>query len=154
MEATWATVVWSGFAATVLSAAVFWAFRSFEWTRFSPSTLLGCLFFEDPTIPLTETVGFVLLVLLGSTVVPAAYGLLMGAVGGPGWGTGVAVGALHGVVTTAALPWAARATRCVRAGFLTQPGHMGLAWGRATPASVVVGHAVYGAILGGLLGAA
>lgn len=154
MGTTWITIIWAGFAASVLAACAFWLFRSFEWTRFSPTSLLGCIFRDDPTIPLTETVGLVLFIGLGSTLVPAAYAWAMQLFGGAGWGTGLAVGALNGALLAGALPWIGKASRCVRARRLPPPGHLGLGWGRATPLAVVVGHLVYGGILGGVLGAA
>ena len=154
MGTSWSTLVWAGFAASVLAACVFWLFRSFEWTRFSPTTLLGCIFNDNPSIPLTETVGLLLFMALGSTLVPAAYSGVMDTFGGAGWGSGIAVGALHGALVVAVLPWVGKASRCVRAGRLPAPGMMGLAWGRATPVGVVAGHVVYAGSLGAILGAA
>jgi hypothetical protein len=90
--ASWSAVVWSGFVASILAASVFWLFRSFEWTRFSPTTQLGCLFFREPGVPLTETVGVLLFLLLGVTVVPAAYAAVLPMLGGPGWGSGMLAG--------------------------------------------------------------
>jgi hypothetical protein len=153
MGTTGSTIIWGGFAASVLAACAFWLFRSFEWTRFSPTAVLGCIFRDDPRIPLTETVGLVLFMAAGSTLVPALYAWVMDAWGGAGWRTGLAVGALNGALVVAALPLLGRGLRCVRAGRLPPPGPLGLAWGRATPLAVVVGHLVYGGILGGILGA-
>jgi hypothetical protein len=64
------------------------------------------------------------------------------------------VGAVHGALVVGALPWVGKASACVRAGYLPKPGTLGLGWGPATPVGVVVGHAVYGGILGAVLGAA
>ncbi len=147
-------VVWAGFVASVMAAAVFWVFRSFEWTRFSPGTQIGCLLFDEPGRPLTETVGFALFMIACSTVVAALYAWIMARTGGPGWGGGALLGALHGAAVTAALPLLGRVNRCVKAGRMLPPGRLGLAWGRATPVALVVGHAVYGGILGAILAAA
>jgi hypothetical protein len=151
--ASWSAVVWSGFVASILAASVFWLFRSFEWTRFSPTTQLGCLFFREPGVPLTETVGVLLFLLLGVTVVPAAYAAVLPMLGGPGWGSGMLAGGLHGAAVAAALPLLSRISGCVREGRLPPPGPLGLAWGQATPAVVLAGHLVYGGILGGVLAA-
>ena len=151
MGGSWTAIFWAGFVASILAACAFWVFRTFGWTRFSPTSQLGCLFYDDPRLPMAETVGFVLFMALGTTVLAALYAWLLGALGGPGWGAGMLLGALHGALTAGALPWLARASRCVRQGRLPPPGRFGLAWGRATPAAVVVGHAAYGAILGGVL---
>lgn len=150
---SWSAIFWSGFVASILAACAFWLFRSFGWTRFSPGTQLGCLFYREPGVPLTETVGFLLFLLLGVTLVPAAYAVAMRPAGGAGWGSGLLVGLLHGLATVAVLPLLARFDACVREGRLPEPGRFGLGWGRATPAAVLTGHLVYGGILGGLLAA-
>jgi hypothetical protein len=153
MGGSWSAVVFSGFVATVLSACVFWLFRSFELTRFSPTSQLGCLFFREPNVPLTETVGFLLFLALGVSLVPALYAPVMGVLGGAGWGTGLLAGLLHGVAVVAALPLLGRASACVRQGGMPPPGRLGLGWGRATPWAVVAGHMAYGLVLGGVLNA-
>jgi hypothetical protein len=147
------TVVWAGFVATILSACVFWLFRTFELTRFSPTTQLGCLFFREPNVPLTETVGFLLFLALGVSLVPALFAGLMRVMGGAGWGTGFVAGLLLGAGAAAALPLLERVSGCVKAGRLPPPGRFGLQWGRATPWAVLLGHVAYGAVMGGVLAA-
>jgi hypothetical protein len=144
-------VVWAGFVASVLAASVFWLFRAVGLTRFSATGQLGCLVLDDPRLPMTETLGFALFVALHATLVAALYALLLGASGGPGWGRGVMVGALHGVLIAALLPWLAKANRCVRMGRLPAPGRLGLEWGRATPVALLAGFAVYGGVFGAVL---
>lgn len=146
-------VVWAGFVASVLAACVFWAFRALGWTRFSATGQLGCLIYDDPRLPMTETVGFGLFLLLNATVVAALYAWVLRAVGGPGWVSGLGVGTVHGLLVAGALPWLARASKCVRMGRLPPPGRLGLAWGRATPVAVWLGHAAYGGVLGAVLAA-
>jgi hypothetical protein len=154
MGTGWSIVLWAGFAATVLSACVFWLFRTLKLTQWSPTLQLGALFYDDPRLPLTETVGLALFMALGTTVVAGAYAALMAALGGAGWGSGLLLGVLHGGATAAAAPWLGRVNRVVSAGRLPRPGRFGMAWGRWTPAAVMAGHAAYGAVLGGILGAA
>lgn len=144
-------VVVAGFVATILSACVFWLFRSFDLTRFSPTTQLGCIFFRDPNVPLTETVGFLLFLALGMTLVPALFAGLMRVMGGAGWGTGIAAGVLVGGAMAAALPLLERVSRCVKVGCLPPPGRFGMQWGRATPWAVVAGYVAYGLVMGGVL---
>ncbi|HEX8392014.1 MAG TPA: hypothetical protein VF665_06635 [Longimicrobium sp.] len=151
MGASWSAILWSGFVATVLSACVFWLFRSFEWTRFSPTTQLGCLFYRDPNVPVTETVGFLLFFALNVVVVAAVYAGLMRALGGPGWGTGTLLGLVNGGLVVAALPLLERVSKAVKEGRMPPPGRFGLAWGKATPWAILAGHGVYGAVLGGVL---
>jgi hypothetical protein len=151
MGGSWSGIVWAGFIASVLAACVFWLFRAFDWTRFSPTSQLGCLFFDDPRLPMTETVGVALFLALGATGAAVAFVGIMRVLGGAGWGTGIAVGVLVGLAVSAGLPWLARASRCVRMGRLPPPGRMGLAWGRATPFALVAGSAAYGGVLGAVL---
>jgi hypothetical protein len=140
--------------ASVLAACAFWLLRTTRLTRFSPTTLLGCLVSRDPRLPLTETAGVVLFMLLGCTLLPLAYSFAMRATGGAGWQSGSLVGLVHGVLAAGTLEWVGAASACVRDGHLPRPGRLGLAWGRATPAAVVAGHVVYGAVLGAVAGAA
>jgi hypothetical protein len=146
-------LMWAGFVATILSASVFWLFRSFELTRFSPSGQLGCLFFREPNVPLTETVGFLLFLALGVSLIPALYAVALAGMGGAGWGTGTLAGTVHGALALAGLPLLERRSLCIREARLPPPGRFGIGWGRATPVAVVVGHAAYGAVVGGVLGA-
>ncbi|HEX8455327.1 MAG TPA: hypothetical protein VF647_24830 [Longimicrobium sp.] len=148
---SWSATIWAGFVASVLAACVFWLFRTFNLTLFSPTNQIGCLFNEEPKLPVTETVGLVLYLGLGMTVVAAVYAALIRLLGGSGWDAGVVVGAVHGALTVAALPLLGRASRCVRKGRIPHPGTLGLKWGASTPAVVVLGHMVYGGVLGAVL---
>lgn len=149
----WLAVGWSGFVATILAAAFFWVARSFGWSRFSPSLHLGCIFFRNPRSPMTETVGFFLLLLLGSFLAPPVYAYLMALLGGPSWPVGVGLGALHGFAVAAALPLFGTVSASVRAGAEPRPGTFGVEWGWPTPLVVVTGHMVYGAVVGAILAA-
>jgi hypothetical protein len=151
MGGYWSGIIWAGFIASVLAACVFWLFRALGLTRFSPTSQIGCLLFDDPRLPMTETVGVVIFLALGATGVAAFYAGAMRMLGGAGWITGAGAGALLGLAVAGALPWLARASRCVRMGRLPPPGRMGLEWGRATPVALVVGSAAYGGVLGAVL---
>jgi hypothetical protein len=148
---TWIAIAWSGFVATILSAALFWALRALGWTPFSPSIQLGTLFLRDPRSPVTETLGFVLLLLLGSTLVPAVYAFLLDRLGEPSATLGAALGAAHGLLTAALLPAWGAVSAGVRSGLVPPPGRLGLGWGRPTPVGIVVGHVVFGGVLGAIL---
>jgi hypothetical protein len=95
----------------------------------------------------------VLFFALGSTAVAWLYAAVLDRVGGVSLGGGALLGLLHGGIAVAALPVLGTISACVRSGFLPPPGRFGLAWGRGTPAGVVVGHVVYGATLGATLAA-
>lgn len=147
----WIAIVWSGLVATLVSAAFFAVVHSFGWSRFSPTVQLGCLVFENPRTPATDTLGYLLLVTLGSTVVPAAYLLLMERMGEPSWASGALLGAVHGAATAAALPALRYVSQCVRSGAMPPPGRFGIEWGWFTPVGVVLGHALYGGVAGAIL---
>ncbi|CAN5850958.1 hypothetical protein BH23GEM6_BH23GEM6_25060 [soil metagenome] len=147
----WIAIGWAGFIATTLATAVFWAFRSTGWTLFSPTNQIGGIFFREPDSPSTETFGFVVLFLLGSSLVPALYSLIMQSWMGEGWRAGLLLGVLHGIIVVAALPLIGTISASVRNGPLPHPGRLGLSWGRITPLAIVLGHVTYGAIVGAIL---
>lgn len=153
MGGTWGGIVWSGFVAGVLAASVLWLFRTLGLTRLSATGQLGCLFYDDPRLPMAETLGFGLFLALHATLLAALFAALLRAAGGPGWGTGVGIGGVFGVAVAAALPWLAKASRCVRMGRVPAPGHLGFEWGQATPVALIAGYAVYGGVLGAILDA-
>lgn len=147
----WVALVFAGFVATTLATSVFWAFRSLGWTIFSPTTFLGCLWGGDPSRPATDTIGLLSLYVLGAVALPALYGFGFGAVGGPSWQSGALFGALHGALFAAALPLFGTITACVRGGAIPQPRRFGIGWGWFTPLSLIVGHVMYGGMVGGIL---
>lgn len=149
----WSAILWAGFIATTLAAAFLWVFRNLEWTEFSPATQIGCVFFDNPRLPAAEGVGLLTLYLLGSSLVPAVYRGVLGAVGGVTWGSGALLGLVHGMLMVAALPYVAKVSVCVRNGRIPPPGRLGLAWGKGTPVGIVLGHALYGGVLGAALAA-
>jgi asparagine N-glycosylation enzyme membrane subunit Stt3 len=63
---SWSATIWAGFVASVLAACVFWLFRNLNLTQYSPTSVLGCIFHDEPRVPVTETVGLALYMLLGS----------------------------------------------------------------------------------------
>jgi hypothetical protein len=149
----WVAIIWSGFVASIMAIAFFWAGRSLSLTSFSPTIQVGCLFNADPDRPLTDTLGFIILLVLGSSVGPALYQTLLAGWSGEAWVGGLIMGGILGLLTAAALPATGTISACVRTGRLPKPGLFGMALGRATPAVVVGGNMVYGAIVTAILGA-
>lgn len=149
----WSAVLWGGFVATTLAAACLRLFRSFGWTEFSPASQVGCIFFDNPRLPLAESVGLLILFLAGSTVLAWIYAGLLKGMGGPSWGKGAVLGVVQGAAVVALLPTVGKVSVCVRNGTIAAPGRLGLQWGRGTPAGIVLGHLVYGAALGAILAA-
>jgi hypothetical protein len=149
----WVAVVWAGFVAITIATAFFWVFRSLGWTLFSPTVQTGGVFLRNPHSPATETLGFVLLFTLGSTLIPGAYAWLMAQWLGTGWQSGSFLGLLQGILVVGALPLLGMISASVRSGPLPAPGRLGLEWGRFTPVAIVLGHVLYGAIVGAMLAA-
>ena len=148
---SWFAIGWAGFVATVLTIALLWFFRAVGATQMSATVQVGCLFLRDPRHPATETIGFTLLLVLGSTVVPALYLQLFELFGGASWVAGLGVGAVHGLITAALLTFLGTISACIRAGAIPAPGPMGTKWGWLTPFAVVAGHGLYGSICGAIL---
>lgn len=142
---------WAGFIAVILTAGLFSIFRALRLVPLSPASLIGCIFRRDPRHPAMETLGFILLVLLGSTVVPAIYNWLFGLTGGPSLARGTALGSVHGLVAAGILPLYGTISACVRDGAIPTPGPMGIKWGWLTPFALLVGHGFYGAVYGAIL---
>ena len=145
------SIAWAGFVAVILAAALFWIFRAFRLTEFSPSIQLGCLFMRNPGHPATETTGFLLLIGLGSSLVPLTYQWLFGLLGGTSWGIGLGLGVVHGLLAAALLPAFGTISACIRAGAIRAPGPMGTKWGWLTPFAMVLGHGLYGVVCGAIL---
>ena len=143
----WLAIISSGFVGTTLALGFFWLGRSFQWTSFSPTIQLGCIVSPDPRRPLTETIGVTIIYLVGSTLAPALLTALLPLWSGPAWIGGLLFGGLLGVAAAAALPILGMISACIRLGFVTPPGRFGLEWGKPTPAIVIIGHMVYGAVV-------
>jgi hypothetical protein len=147
----WVPILWSGFVATTLASALFWVGRSVGLTTFSPTIQLGCLLTRDPRRPVTDTVGFVLLFLAGSTIAPALFKVLLAGWSGPAWIGGLVVGGFIGVAGAAALPLFGMISACVKTGMIPPPGPFGIGWGRPTPGVIFAGLMLYGAVVAAIL---
>ena len=149
----WIAIVSAGFVATMLQLAFFGILSSLRVTQFSPTVQVGGIFLPNPRSPATDTLGYVLLVFLGASVVPFLYSLVLEPLGGPSWRAGAAVGAAHGLLAAAALPLLGTISASILAGAFPAPGPFGVRWGRFTPVGIVLGHAVYGGVAGAILAA-
>lgn len=147
----WIAVAWAGFVATMLQLAYFGLVHSLGLSRFSPTVQLGCIFVRNPRSPSADTLGYLLLVVLGSSVVPLLYALVFEAWSGPSWRAGLVLGAVHGLLAAAALPGLGTISACIRSGAFPAPGPFGVEWGKFTPANVLLGHLLYGGVAGAIL---
>lgn len=134
----------SGLVASLLAILFFRIARSFHWTTFSPTILLGCLVFRDVRHPLAETIGYLSLLAGGSSVGALLIRLLHSLVGVPGWLGGVGAGGVMGLFISVLTPVLGMNTACVKDGSIPPPGSFGMGWGKATPVLIVVGCMLYG----------
>lgn len=146
-------LVW-GFAATITLTTLMAGSQSLGLTRMNIPYLLGTMFTEDRDR--AKPYGVLLHVINGwmfSLVYVAAFHVW----GGPTWWKGALIGFVHAMFVLAAAmptfpgmhPRMASETRgptVVRQ--LEPPGFFGLNYGRRTPISIIVGHVVFGWILG------
>lgn len=144
-------ILWAGLVAVVIAACWYWLARTLGWTSYSPAVHLGCLVVRAQHGPIAETVGMVLFLLLGSSLVAVVYGVLLRQMIDVSWSAGALLGLMHGLLFTAALPLIGLVDACVRSGRVPPPRRWGLGWGWPTPAVLAVGHALYGAVFGAVL---
>ena len=151
---SWASwLVW-GFAATVLLTTLMAGSQGIGMTRMNIPYLLGTMF--TPNRDRAKALGVVLHVANGfafSFVYVAAFHVW----DGPAWWKGALIGLVHSAfvltVGMAALPGlhprmasTSRGPTVVRQ--LEPPGFLALHYGIQTPISIVVGHLVFGIVLG------
>jgi hypothetical protein len=152
MDHSLAGVLWAGSFATVLSAAFFWVARTYGATRFDLPVELGCLILADRHSPRTETLGFLILLVLGTGPVAMAYAFLFGTMGETTTLKGILLGVTHGVLALLFFAQVGTISACARRGEADEPGLLGIGWGRFTPLVFLMGHALYGGVFALALG--
>jgi hypothetical protein len=149
----WIAIGFAGLVGTTIALAFFWLAHSFRWTSLNPAVHVGCLISREPRAPITETIGFAVILLIGSTLLPALVQFVVVNVAISAWITGTIFGIFLGLVTAVAMPVYGMISACVRAGVLSTPGRLGLKWGKPTPAVLSAGLAIYGGVAGAIMGA-
>jgi uncharacterized membrane protein YagU involved in acid resistance len=151
---SWASwLVW-GFAATVLLTSLMAGSQSLGMTRMNIPYLLGTM--VTPDRDRAKALG-VVLHLANGLVFSLVYVAAFHEWGGPTWWKGALIGLVHAVfvltVAMAALPGLhprmaseSRGPTVVRQ--LEPPGFLALHYGIQTPISIVLGHLVFGIVLG------
>lgn len=146
-------LVW-GFAGTALLTTLLSLSQGLGFTRMSIPYLLGTL--VTPDRDRSKLYG-VLVHLVNGWIFSLMYVLAFHAWGGATWWKGVALGALHGTFVVAVIlpvlpalhPRMASETAgptVVRQ--LEPPGFLGLHYGLGTPLSALIGHVLFGLVLG------
>jgi uncharacterized membrane protein YagU involved in acid resistance len=150
----WASwLVW-GFAATIVLTSLMAGSQGLGMTRMNIPYILGTMFTSDRDR--AKPLGLLLHVINGwmfALVYVAAFQLW----GGPTWWKGAAIGLVHALfVLTAAMPvlpglhprMASESRGPTVVCQLEPPGFLALHYGIQTPISIVVGHVVFGIVLG------
>ncbi len=148
--------VW-GFVATTAMSIVLQGSQGLGLSRLSLPFLIGTLFTGNRDR--ASVYGFLFYV-VGGWIFAFMYYLVFSSVQISHWWFGALIGAVHGlmllVVMLPVLPYmhpriATEFDGPTSFRRLEPPGFMGLNYGRATPFSTVIGHLIYGAILGAAL---
>ena len=146
-------LVW-GFASTILLTSFMAGSQGLGMTRMNIPYLLGTM--VTPDRDRAKSLG-VLLHLVNGLVFSLFYVIAFHVWGGPSWWKGVLIGLVHAVfVLTAALPalpgvhprMASESRGPTVARQLEPPGFLALHYGIQTPISIVIGHLVFGLVLG------
>ncbi len=150
----WASWLIWGFAATILLTTLMAGSQGLGMTRMNIPYLLGTMF--TPQRDRAKSLGVLLHVINGwifSFVYVSAFHLW----GGPTWWKGASIGLVHAAfVLTAGMPvlpgmhprMASESGGPTVVRQLEPPGFLGLHYGVQTPISIVLGHVVFGIVLG------
>ena len=148
------SVLFPGFAATVVLTSLLAGSQGLGLTRINLPYLLGTMFTPDGDR--ARLVGFGAHMVNG-WLFARAYGATFERLGRPVWWLGAAIGLVHAAfVLLAAMPalpslhprMASEGQGPTPTRQLQPPGFMALNYGRRTPFSVVMAHVAYGAMLG------
>jgi hypothetical protein len=144
-----------GFVATVVLTTLLAGLQGLGFTRMSIPFMLGTIFTSDRDR--AKLIGFGVHLLNGWWIA-ATYAAIFQTLGNANWVLGAGIGLAHGLfVLVAILPllpglhprMASEQRGPTPTRLLEPPGFLALHYGRRTPISVLVGHLIYGAILGG-----
>jgi hypothetical protein len=143
-----------GFAATVVLTAIMYSTQSLGLTRMNIPYLLGTMF--TPNRDRAKLIG-VLVHFVNGWIFSLIYVAAFHAWGGPTWWRGVIIGLVHAsFVLAVGMPvMPALHPRMANEQYgptvvrqLEPPGFFALHYGIRTPISILIAHAVFGAILG------
>lgn len=154
-----------GLVATIVMSAMMKTASAMGMTRMPPMhQITGAMFSGDESV--ANKIGIVVhYLMMGTVVFGLIYGAIIAAVGANVVLTAVVVGLVHGLVVggmampmmpamhprmgdVPITPEGATVTQEQDELHLSSPGFFGARWGRMTPAGVIMGHVVYGLVLG------
>ncbi|MEJ2360508.1 MAG: hypothetical protein P8Z75_03635 [Gammaproteobacteria bacterium] len=148
--------VW-GFVATAMLSIVLQGSQGIGLSRLSLPFLVGTVFTGNRDR--ASVYGFTFYI-IGGWIFAFMYYLVFSSVGHHDWWFGALIGALHGLfLLIVAMPLLPHLHPRIATEYdgpdanrrLEPPGFLGLNYGRMTPVTTVIGHMLYGAILGAAL---
>lgn len=143
-----------GFGATIALTSIMATAQLAGWSRMDMPMMLGTMFVEDPDR--ARLIGLVVHVANGY-MFALLYAAAFAALGTASWWLGALFGTLHGVaILTLVMPMmpgmhprmASERSGTTLEHSLEPPGLLGLNYGARVPAITLLGHVVYGTLLG------
>ena len=141
-------VIIAGLSAAVVFSMFTAMARAMGMTTMSIEKTLGAMFAEGTIANVIGT----LMHLVSGIVFAFVYAVIFAAVGAGasnGWLIGGILGLAHGLMVGAVvMPMMGTIHPAVKAGTMTAPGFFAINRGEATPAGMIVGHIIFGVVLG------
>lgn len=150
----WSSWLLWGFLATVVLTIISMATQGLGLTRMNFPYMLGTVI--TPDRDRARLYGYLVHLLVG-WVSSLVYVLIFQSLGAAGWWRGMVIGVFHAlfvlIVVMALLPGLHPRMASEQHGpeahnMLEPPGFLALHYGRRTPVSIILSHAIFGAILG------
>ena len=141
----------AGFVATAAMTALMYGAPMMGMPKMDIATMLGTMFLSSSGQAFA--LGMMVHLMMGTVLFPAVYGFTLQ----PDSGGGTGRGALLGLVLWAAanlmvMPMMGTVHPMVKSGMMPAPGFLMLNLGVMAPMGSLIGHLVYGALLGKLAG--
>ena len=141
----------AGFIATSAMTALMYLAPTMGMPKMDIATMLGTMFFASPALALW--LGMLIHLTIGSLLFPAVYHFALQPENGSGTGRGLVFGfALWAAANLIVMPMMSTIHPMVRSGMMTAPGLLLLHLGAMAPVGSLIGHLLYGTLLGKLAG--
>ncbi len=142
----------AGFAATVLMTALMYMAPLMGMPKMDIATMLGTMFLASPAPAFW--LGMIIHLMMGTVLFPAIYHFLFQSVSGSGSGRGLLFGLLlWATANLMVMPMMGAIHPMVKNGMMLTPGFLMLNLGVMAPIGSLIGHLLYGLVLGKLAGA-
>ncbi len=141
----------AGFVGTAAMTALMYSAPMMGMPKMDIGTMLGTMFLASPGPAFW--LGIMIHLMMGTLLFPALYGFALQPSGSGGTGRGVALGlALWAAANLMVMPMMGALHPMVKSGMMTAPGFLMLNLGIMAPMGSLIGHLLYGALLGKLAG--